>query len=185
MRAFFLDRDGTLNVDTNFVHTPKEWVWCDHALDAIHWMNRNHFKVIVVTNQSGITRGHYTEKQVHNLHRWVDGQLAKENLYIDEWLVAPHYPAFDTRPYHYPPEDRKPGKGMFLKAIEKHGIHPKKSFMAGDKITDLQPAIQLGITPFFIRSRHEPNQDPNWLQKHDIETFDTLYEAVKTIRVRK
>jgi D-glycero-D-manno-heptose 1,7-bisphosphate phosphatase len=182
MRAFFLDRDGTLNVDTNFVHTPDEWQWCDGAIDALRWMNQNNFKVIVVTNQSGIVRGHYTEEQVHELHRWVDDQLARQDLRVDEWLVAPHHPAFDQKPYDYAPEDRKPGKGMFLKAIEKHAINPKKSFMAGDKITDLIPALELGIHPFFIRSRHEPAQDKAWLQNHDIGTYDTLYSAVQEIR---
>jgi D-glycero-D-manno-heptose 1,7-bisphosphate phosphatase len=181
MRAFFLDRDGTLNVDTDFVHTPEEWTWCDHAIKALHWMKRNHFKIIVVTNQSGISRGRYSEQDVHELHDWVDEQLARENLEIDEWLIAPHHPAFDPEPHRFIPEDRKPGKGMFLKAIEKHGIHPKKSFMAGDKITDLRPAVELGIKPFFIRSRHEPNQDKNWLRKHEIESFDTLFDAVNNI----
>ena len=182
MRAFFLDRDGTLNVDTNFVHTPEEWQWCENALEAIRWMNHNRFKVIVVTNQSGISRGHYTTEQVQDLHSWVDSQLERENLKVDEWLIAPHHPAFDHKPYDYKPGDRKPGKGLFYKAIEKHGINPKKSFMAGDKITDLQPALELGMTPFFIRSRHEPNQDKNWLRKHDIDTFDTLFDAVQTIK---
>jgi D-glycero-D-manno-heptose 1,7-bisphosphate phosphatase len=182
MRAFFLDRDGTLNVDTDFVHTPDEWQWCDNALKAISWMNNNHFKVIVVTNQSGISRGHYTVKDVEELHNWVDAELAKENLKIDEWLVAPHHPAFDQKPFDYRPEDRKPGKGMFYKAIELHGINPKKSFMAGDKITDLLPALELGMKPFFIRSRHELNQDENWLRMHDIDTFDSLFDAVKTIK---
>lgn len=182
MRAFFLDRDGTLNVDTDFVHKPEEWQWCENALEAIRWMNKNHFKVIVVTNQSGIARGHYTKKDVDHLHEWVDAELAKENLKIDQWLIAPHHPAFDQKPYDYPPQDRKPGKGMFQKAIKALGINPKKSFMAGDKITDLQPAIELGIKPFFIRSRHEPRQDKNWLVKHDVSTFDTLFDAVKTIQ---
>lgn len=182
MRAFFLDRDGTLNVDTNFVHTPEEWVWCEGALEALHWMNRNRFKVIVVTNQSGIARGHYTVQDVHQLHDWVDEQLAREDLKVDEWLLAPHHPAYDPEPHEFPPEDRKPGKGMFLKAINKHGIQPKKSFMAGDKITDLKPAVELGIKPFFIRSRHEPDQDKNWIRNHEITTYETLLDAVKSIK---
>jgi D-glycero-D-manno-heptose 1,7-bisphosphate phosphatase len=96
--------------------------------------------------------------------------------------MAPHHPAFDQKPFDYNPDDRKPGKGMFLKAIEKHGINPRKSFMAGDKITDLIPALELGIKPFFIRSRHEPNQDKNWLENHGITAHDTLFDAVQTIK---
>lgn len=185
MRAFFLDRDGTLNIDTDFVHKPVEWQWCDGALKAIRWMNEHQFKIIVVTNQSGISRGKYSEEQVLELHNWVDEQLASEGLKIDEWLMAPHHPAYDPKPSQYSPEDRKPGKGMFLKAIRKYGINPKKSFMAGDRITDLQPALELGIQPFLIRSRHEENQDNNWLRMHDIDKFDTLYDVVQTIKIFK
>ncbi|MFO7800258.1 D-glycero-alpha-D-manno-heptose-1,7-bisphosphate 7-phosphatase [Rhodohalobacter sp.] len=181
MRAFFLDRDGTLNVDYNFVHKPEEWTWCKDALKAIRWMNENEFKIIVVTNQSGIARGRYTTEDVIQLHNWVDQQLEKDGLHIDDWYIAPHHPKFDKKPRDFDPTDRKPGTGMFLKAIDKHGIDPKQSFMAGDKITDLKPALGLGIKPFFIRSRHEPNQDKKWLKKHNIKVFDTLYEAVQTI----
>jgi len=184
MKAFFLDRDGTLNVDYNFVHTPEEWRWCDNALKAIRWMNENGFKVIVVTNQSGIARGRYTTEDVIKLHNWVDQQLEKEGLHIDDWYIAPHHPKFDEKPHDFDPNDRKPGTGMFLKAIDKYGIDPKQSYMAGDKITDLKPAIELGIKPFFIRSRHESNQDKKWLKKHNIGTFDSLYEAVQTIETK-
>lgn len=181
MKAFFLDRDGTLNVDTDFVHTPEEWTWCEGAPDALRLIQQGGFKIIVVTNQSGIARGHFTREAVNDLHAWVDRQLAKEKIKVDEWMVAPHHPEHDSRPHRYPPEDRKPNKGMFLKAIKKHGIDPSRSYMAGDKITDLLPAVELGIKPIFIRSRHEPYQDKAWLEEHGIETFDTLYQAVKSL----
>lgn len=182
MRAFFLDRDGTLNVDTNFVHTPEEWQWCKGALEAIRWLNKNAFKIIVVTNQSGIARGRYTSEQVHKLHNWVDEQLKEQGLWIDDWYIAPHHPEYDPAPHTFTPSDRKPGTGMFLKAIEKHGIHPQKSFMAGDKITDLKPALELGIQPFFLQSRHEPFQDKQWIQKNNIPTHPTLLSALQQIK---
>lgn len=181
-KAFFLDRDGTLNVDYNFVHTREEWTWCDGAVDAIRWMNENHFKVIVVTNQSGIARGRFTEEQVHRLHEWVSGQLEECGAWVDDWYIAPHHPEFDPEPCRFPKEDRKPGTGMFLKAAEKHRIDFSRSYMAGDKVSDLQPALKLGITPFFIRSRHEPYQDKQWLLQHHIPVFDTLKESLQAIR---
>lgn len=181
MKAFFLDRDGTINVDTNFVHTPEEWVWCKNVLKAIRWLNENDFKIIVVTNQSGIARGRYTVDDVEKLHDWVDQQLLKENLSIDDWYIAPHHPKHDPEPNRFSPSDRKPGTGMFLKAIDAHDIDLSQSFMAGDKVTDLQPALKLGIKPFFIRSRHEPDQDSEWLKKCGIDRFDTLYEIIQKI----
>lgn len=176
-RAYFLDRDGTLNVDTDFVCKIEEWVWCDGALEAIQWLNEREIKVIVVTNQSGIARGHYTEEDVQVLHRWVDEQLANEGAHVDGWYMAPHHPDHDPD-QRWAPEDRKPGTGMFEKAIRTHNIDPARSWMAGDKITDLKPALELGITPYFLRSRHLPNQDPQWLARHRIPTFDRLIDTL-------
>lgn len=180
-RAFFLDRDGTLNVDYNFVHKPEEWTWCDGALNAIRWMNERNFKIVIVTNQSGISRGRYSVEDVENLHRWVDEQLAKQNLSIDLWLMAPHHPKFDPTPHSFPPEDRKPGTGMFQKAAEKLSIDFSQSYMAGDKLSDLKPAVELGIKPVFIRSRHEENQDKAWLKEHNIGRYDSLWQAVQKV----
>lgn len=176
-RAFFLDRDGTINVDYNYVHTKEEWTWCDGAIDAIRWMNDKGFKVIVVTNQSGISKGKYSETDVRKLHRWVDKRLNKNGTWVDAWYIAPYHPEFQQKPF-YPPEDRKPGKGMFLKAKKEFNIDFSRSYMAGDKITDLKPAVNLGITSFFIKSRHEPYQSKNWLKVHNIRTFDNIGQVV-------
>lgn len=179
-KALFLDRDGTINVDYNFVHTPEEWTWCDGALDALKWMNEKGFTIIIVTNQSGIARGRYSEEDVDRLHQWVDQELHKRDLTIDDWFYAPHHPEHDPEEA-YAPEDRKPGIGMFEKAAAKHNIDFSRSYMAGDKLTDLQPALQLGMTAFFIRSRHESEQDKSWLKKHGIATFNNLKEVTEQL----
>ncbi|SMO32123.1 D-glycero-alpha-D-manno-heptose-1,7-bisphosphate 7-phosphatase [Fodinibius sediminis] len=183
-QAFFLDRDGTINVDYNFVHTPGEWSWCDGAIAALRWMQEQNYKIIVVTNQSGIARGRYSEKQVQDLHCWVDQQLEEHSVTIDDWYYAPHHPDYDPNQLYHP-EDRKPGTGMFQKAAEKHDIDFNRSYMAGDKISDLQPAVNLGITPFFIRSRHEPSQDKEWLSQHSIPTFDNINQVVNSFDFNK
>jgi len=177
-KTFFLDRDGTLNVDYNYVHTKEEWTWCDGAIDALKIIQSNGFKIVVATNQSGIVKGKYTEQQVAELHDWVDEQLKKEGVTIDLWNIAPYHPEFEEASAGYPREDRKPGLGMFQKSDDVLGIDFGKSYMAGDKLSDLKPALELGMTPFFIRSRHEHKQDKEWLKKHDIEIYDTLLQAV-------
>ena len=179
--AFFLDRDGTINVDHDFVHTPDEWDFCDGAVEAIRWMNEHRLKVIVVTNQSGIVRGRYSLAHVEELHHWVDEQLEAKGAYVDGWYVAPYHPEFDEASSSFDAEDRKPGIGMFTKAIQRFDIDVTHSFMAGDKLTDLMPAVELGITPFFIRSRHEPNQDKTWLQRHNVPICNNLSEVVSYI----
>lgn len=179
-KAFFLDRDGTLNVDYNYVHTPAEWTWCEYAVDALRWIQGHGFKIIVVTNQSGIARGRYTESQVRQLHSWVDEQLAEQDIAIDRWLYAPHHPEHDPQE-QFAPGDRKPGTGMFEKAARRFKIDYSQSFMAGDKVTDLKPAVELGITPLFIRSRHEPNQDKEWLRENTVGQFDSLWEGIQQL----
>lgn len=179
-KAFFLDRDGTLNVDYNYVHKPREWTWCEGAIDALRWMTEHEFKVIVVTNQSGIARGRYTENDVNRLHNWVEQELKEHDLAVDGWYFAPHHPEHDPQE-EYAPEDRKPGTGMFEKAASEYDIDFSQSFMAGDKITDLKPAIELGITSFFIRSRHEPDQDKQWLKDHNIQETDNILQVVQML----
>lgn len=178
--AFFLDRDGTINIDHDYVHRKEEWDWCKGAVDAIKWMNENGYKVIVVTNQSGISRGKYHIDQVHKLHKWVDTKLAKYGAKVDAWYIAPFHPQFD-KGGPWPEEDRKPATGMFEKAITAFDIDPSKSFMAGDKNSDLIPAVKLGIKPIFITSRHESDQDKNWLQKNKVPIFPNIGRALEAI----
>jgi D-glycero-D-manno-heptose 1,7-bisphosphate phosphatase len=178
--AFFLDRDGTINVDHNYVHTQAQWDWCTGAIEAIRWMNQQGFKVIVVTNQSGISRGKYTLAQVEELHAWVDQQLALHQAHVDGWYIAPFHPNY-SQGGPWPQEDRKPGTGMFTKAIERFDIDPKGSFMIGDKISDLQPGLSLGMQVGMIKTWHFDQQDPEWLAEHDIPLFEHLGEAVEEL----
>ncbi len=182
--AFFLDRDGTLNIDYDFVHTPEEWTWCDGAIEAIRWMNENGYKVIVITNQSGIARGKFTRQQVDALHAWVDADLKKHNAWVDAWYVAPWHPKFHEGLDPVLLNERKPEKGLFLQAAERFNIDFSRSVMAGDKISDLQPAIELGMQAVFIRSRHEPSADKEWLRQHRIPICDRLLDHIKRGTVR-
>ncbi len=178
-KIFFLDRDGTINVDTDYVHTPEEWVFCEGALQAIKRLNDLGFKVVVVTNQSGIIRGRFTLAQVVELHKWVDGELAKIGAHINAWYIAPWHPNLHDELHPDLLHDRKPGTGMFEKAIRRFKSDPSLCHMAGDKISDLQPAIKLGIKPHLIRSRFYESVDQDFIQKHKILVHNTLNELIK------
>jgi len=180
-KAFFLDRDGTLNVDYDYVHLIGEWTWCDGAIEALERIRDMGFKIFVVTNQSGVARGRFDMDDVNKLHNWVNNQLLERDIHIEEWYVAPWHPEFhdehDPELLNY----RKPGTGYFEKARDEYDLDLSRSCMAGDKVSDLQPAVELRMTPFFIRSRFEPSQDQQWLEKHNIKVFDRLLDAVKTL----
>jgi len=180
-KAFFLDRDGTLNVDFDYVHLPSQWEWCERAVESIRWMNEKGWLVIVVTNQSGVVRGRYGMKQVLALHEWVNEQLAAQQAKVDAWYVAPFHPDYheglDPQWLDY----RKPGTGMFTLAQREWDIDFNQSVMVGDKISDLIPAVQLGIKPFFVRSVHEPQQDIHWLAQHQIPIVNHLGEVIDEV----
>ncbi len=178
-KTFFLDRDGTLNVDYNFVHKPEEWTWRKGAIEAIRWMNQNDYKVIVVTNQSGIARGRYDVEDVRQLHRWVNEQLDRHNAHIDGWYMAPYHPEHDTDPPTFNPSHRKPDTGMFEDAQQEFDLDFSRSCMAGDKRSDLEPAVKLGMQCFHIRSGHEEEPSSAFLDEHKISSFNHLGEVVK------
>jgi len=180
-KAFFLDRDGTLNVDYDYVHLPSQWTWCEQAVESIRWMNENGWLAIVVTNQSGVVRGKYGMKEVQDLHRWVDSELAKAGARIDQWYVAPFHPEYhnglDPDLLHY----RKPGTGMFELARKEFGVDFSQSVMVGDKVSDLKPSVQLGMKSFFVKSVHESKEDLNWINSHNIPILDHVGQVVEIL----
>jgi D-glycero-D-manno-heptose 1,7-bisphosphate phosphatase len=178
-KCFFLDRDGTLNEDYDFVHTSREWTWCDRAVEALIRLKRHGYKLVVVTNQSGIARGRFTADQVDRLHRWVNKQLINEGISIDAFCVAPWHPSFHEGKDPSLLAERKPGTGLFSKAADTHDISLPESCMAGDKVTDLMPALKLGMNPYLIRSRFYSDEAGKWCRKHDIPVFDRLFDAVE------
>jgi D,D-heptose 1,7-bisphosphate phosphatase len=254
---FFLDRDGTINVDYNFVHRKEDWDFCDGAIEAIRKLNQAGYKVVVVTNQTGIIRGLFSLQQVIALHNWVQAELNRYGARIDAWYVSPWrenmHQGYNTALQY----DRKPGPGMMERAMlrlssetpsiepfhadvfETIGVtangkpqlallprHPKlddldsgpetvgnilhtteigtirlpanlaersetgrliqstyhESFhhcaMAGDRSTDLEAAIQLGMKPYVIRSVHFSSIESAWIQKNQIPVYDRLLDAV-------
>ena len=173
-----MDRDGTINVDTDYVHTREEWVFCEGAPQAIKRLNELGYKVVVVTNQSGIIRGKFTLAQVVELHKWVGGELAKIGAKIDAWYIAPWHPNMHDQLHPDLLNDRKPGTGMFEKAIRCFSVDPTLCHMAGDKISDLQPAIKLGMKPHLIRSRFYGSVNQDFLVKYDIPVYDTLNDVI-------
>lgn len=180
-KIFFLDRDGTINEDTDYVHRIEEWVFCVGAPQAIRRLNDLGYKVVVVTNQSGIIRGKFTLAQVVELHKWVDGELAKIGAKIDAWYIAPWHPNMHDELHPDLLHNRKPGTGMFEKAIRRFSADPALCHMAGDKISDLLPAIKLGMKPHLIRSRFYGSVDQEFLKKHDIPVYHNLNEVVETL----
>jgi len=143
--AAFLDRDGVLNIDRGFVSKPEDFTWIAGAQTAVKHLNQNGYHVIVVTNQSGIARGLYEEAAVHALHNWVNEQLCAIGAHVDAFYHCPYHPEGTIEAYRRHSEHRKPGPGMLLQAKREWPIDWERSFLIGDKESDMQAAAAAGL----------------------------------------
>ncbi|MBL7100346.1 MAG: D-glycero-beta-D-manno-heptose 1,7-bisphosphate 7-phosphatase [Nanoarchaeota archaeon] len=172
-KAVFIDRDGVVNKDLGtYVTTPDEFVLIPGTIEAFKKLYKSDFKIIIVTNQSGIGKGFYTEKDVEAVHGKMHELLAKEAVKLDGVYYCPHHP-------HACCICRKPEVGMLEKAIEEHDIDPKKSFLIGDKTSDIKAGNDMGCKTFLVETGYG-GKDKKYDVKPDFTVSDLL-EAVNTI----
>jgi D-glycero-D-manno-heptose 1,7-bisphosphate phosphatase len=158
--AVFLDRDGTLNEDRGYVGFSKDLVWLPGAIEAVRRLNQAGFVVIVVTNQAGVARGYYAEADVVALHEHMDRDLAAGGARVDAWYYSPYHIAGIVPAYAIEHADRKPGTGMFERAIQEHSVDPSVSYVVGDKVSDLVPGRSLGMTTVLVRTGYGRESEP-------------------------
>lgn len=145
--AVFLDRDGTINVDKEYVHKIEDWEWLPGAVDAIHHLNKLGLPVIVITNQAGVARGYYDEAAINALHTHVDAALAGQGARIDAYYYCPHHPEYGS---NRDCQCRKPRPGMLFRARDQLGLDLERSYMVGDKMSDVLAAKAAGVRPLMV-----------------------------------
>ena len=148
--AAFLDRDGVLNLDTGYVYHPDQVSWVEGAQEAIKFLNDQGFYVFVVTNQSGVGRGLYDEDAVIRLHHWMQERLARVAAHVDHFFYCPHHPEATVARYRQLCDCRKPQPGMIAAAIDRWPVALRRSFLIGDKPSDLAAAQAAGIPGFLF-----------------------------------
>tara|TARA_B100000989_G_scaffold297640_1_gene284088 strand:+ start:10793 stop:11308 length:516 start_codon:yes stop_codon:yes gene_type:complete len=150
-KVAILDRDGVLNENRGYVGHLDKFKWIKGAKSAIKFLKKENFYVAVITNQSGIARNYFKVKDVKNLHNFMQNDLKKINTKIDVFYFSPYHIDGVIQRYKKKSSCRKPGIGMFKKLQEKIAINKKKSFMIGDKKTDMIFAKKCGVKGFFFR----------------------------------
>ena len=143
--AIFLDRDGTINVDHGYVHEIDNFEFLDGVIDAMRQLKEMGYALVVVTNQSGIVRGKFTEEQFETLTEWMDWSLADRGVDLDGIYFCPHHPTEGVAPYRKECQCRKPGPDMILDAAKYLKIDLAASYMVGDKSSDMKAAIAAGV----------------------------------------
>ncbi|MDD4506000.1 MAG: D-glycero-beta-D-manno-heptose 1,7-bisphosphate 7-phosphatase [Sulfurospirillaceae bacterium] len=137
-KAIFLDRDGVINIDKAYVSKIEDFEFYEGVFEALTHFQNLGYLLIIVTNQSGIGRGYYTEEDFQKLTAWMQRELLHVKIKIDAVYHCPHAPEANCA-------CRKPQSGMFLRAIEDFDIDVKQSWMIGDKPSDIEAALGAGI----------------------------------------
>ncbi len=143
--AAFLDRDGVLIEDTGWPHKPAEARWIPGAAQAVKRLNDAGWLVFVVTNQAGVAKGFFPEAQVGVMHRWMADTFAAAGAHIDAFEYCPNHPAAVEDRYRVDCRRRKPQPGMIRDLLSAWPVDAARSFMVGDKDTDMQAAAAAGL----------------------------------------
>ena len=152
IKTIFLDRDGVINKEVKYLHKIEEFTFIDGIFDACKYYQNLDYKIIIITNQSGIARGYYDENTFQKITKWMLSQFEKNNINILEVFYCPHGPDSIC-------ECRKPKPGMLLNAKKKYNIDINSSWMIGDKEVDIIAANNAGIyNTIQVRSGHKFNE---------------------------
>ncbi|MEM7183091.1 MAG: HAD family hydrolase [Spirochaetota bacterium] len=157
MKALFLDRDGVINIDTGYVVKIKDFYFIEEIFSICKFFTAKGFKIFVVTNQAGIARGYYTEKQFHQLTQWMLEKFLEKNINIEKVYYCPYHEKGQVAQYKKKSEFRKPAPGMLLNAQKEFGVDFERSVLIGDKSSDIQAGQAAGVKNTFLISSKTDN----------------------------
>lgn len=169
-RVIFLDRDGTINHDPGYISNPDDLHLLPGAAEGIKLL-QGHAFIVVVTNQSGISRGFYTPDDVARVHQHLLDLLAQEGARVDAIYYSP-YQKSDGMPC------RKPNPGMLLQAAKEHGLDLSTSWMIGDRSSDIEAGAAVGARTILLP---EPHDAPLLVKEPDFRA-ESLLEAARLIQ---
>ena len=172
IKTIFLDRDGVINKEINYLHKIEDFEFIDGVFDTCQYFKSLNYKIIIITNQSGISRGYYTENDFQKVTKWMLGQFNINNIEILDVIHCPHLPGDFC-------DCRKPKPGMLLNAMTKHNIDMKNSWMIGDSETDIKAANNAGImNTILVKSGHNVDEF-NSKAKFVLDSIKSIHQAIK------
>ena len=148
--ALFLDRDGVINEDHGYVYKKNSFVFIDGIFDVCLEAANKGYLIFVITNQSGIGRGFYSEDEFNELTKWMVEVFLNENISIERVYYGPYHKDAKIKKFQKDSFDRKPSPGMILKALSDYEISLEESVLVGDKITDIEAGKAAGIKKNFL-----------------------------------
>ena len=172
MKVVFLDRDGVINVEKNYLYKIEDFEFVDGVIPALKSLKSEGFSFVVITNQAGIGRGYYTEEQYHTLTRYYLDILQREGIEVLKVYFCPHHPLKGVGKYLMDCSCRKPNPGMLLEAQVAFNINMSESIMFGDKVSDILAAKAANVgRSTLLRPRH-PSRDDH------LVVADAVYDSL-------
>lgn len=183
-RAVFLDRDGTLNEEVGYINQIEQFVLLPRAGQAIRLLNQHDLKAVIITNQSGVARGYFSESMVSLVHQKMQDLLKEEGAHLDGIYYCPHHPDIGNPPYRQKCRCRKPETGLVDVAVKELDIDCSNSYAVGDKEIDIEFAHRIGAKKVLVLTgygREEwKHHSVKWKTEPDYVAQD-LYGAVQWI----
>lgn len=178
--AIFLDRDGVIIEEVNYLSHPDQVKLIPGAAKAINTLNSLKIPVIIVSNQAGVAKGFFPITQIPLVHERLNQLLARENAHVDAIYYCPHHSEGSVPEYSFQCKCRKPKPGMLLEAEEKLNLNLTQSWLIGDNITDMEAAASVGCNSILVRTGHGKQFANQYLPGGTIVKSD-VYEAVNFI----
>jgi len=173
IKTIFLDRDGVINNDTGYLYKVEDCKFINGVFEACQYFKSLGYQIIIVTNQSGISRGYFSEKDFQIISDWMIDQFQANNINILDIFHCPHAPKYKC-------DCRKPEPGMFILAKNKYNIDMNKSWMIGDSERDITAANLAGIqNTILVRSGHKIDE----FESNSMFFLDSIFQAKQVIKI--
>lgn len=186
--AAFIDRDGTISEEVGYVNHLSRFQVYSWTAEAIRGFNRGGVKAIVVTNQAGVARGYFSEELVVRVHSKLGREMERAGAWFDAVYYCPHHPTAGEPPYRQVCDCRKPKPGMLWRAAREFGVDVGRSFVIGDRYSDIELAHNAGAHSVFVLSgygrgayEHQRSQwkvQPEWVVENLLEASRVVLETV-------
>lgn len=150
IKAVFLDRDGTINYERNYVHKIEDFEFIPGTLEALRLLTDHNIKIYIITNQAGIARGYFTEEQFHDLTRYMLGCFDENRCKIEKVLYCPHHPDGIIPEYTRKCQCRKPGTKLIKEVMEQEKFNANELALVGDRDSDIEAGLKLGFTTYLV-----------------------------------
>lgn len=179
-KALFLDRDGVINVEKNYVHRIEDFEFVEGIFDVTRFFYEHGYLLIIVTNQAGIGRGYYTERDFHELTEWMTKQFEINGVKITKVYYCPYHPEHGIGEYKKDSFNRKPNPGMILDAQRHYNIDLGRSFLIGDKESDILAGRSAGVgTTILINPKQ--NKTINSSANVIVESLKSLISITRVV----